>query len=85
MPFTPGWNMAAAVPDSAEATSSSHSDGAPAKKATASTPWVKIRTRSAPTIMARAPIRSAKTPPNRTNSTKGAVQTARTYPTPETP
>ncbi|GIE31190.1 hypothetical protein Ait01nite_042350 [Actinoplanes italicus] len=84
-PLTPGWNIAAAAPLTAEQAISRVIDGVPVKNATATTACAASRTRSAPSISGRAPMRSDNTPPKRMNPRNGTIHAASTKPTPVAP
>jgi hypothetical protein len=85
IPLTPGWNIAAALPVTAEQAINNHNDGVPVKNATTTTPWATSRTRSAASIRGRAPIRSANTPPKRMKPRNGTIHEASTTATPVAP
>ena len=58
-----GVKNASPVPSAAWSTTNTHTGTCPASSAAASAAWAANRSRSAPSITGRRPIRSASTPP----------------------
>lgn len=72
----PGWNMAVAAPLRASSAMTCHSRTWSPTSSSASASMTTVRTTSAPTIITCGVNRSARTPPNSTSRTIGAIHAA---------